>query len=111
MFQYINKFPDKRLKVDASDHKVQGECVMPKDADFTQQYSDTKEEIDQEVPLPRGANLSISVWFDSDHANDKVTCRSITRMFVFVGSLPILWKAKWQGAIQSSTYCVEFWLV
>ena len=27
-FQYINKFPDKRLRVDASDPKVQGECVM-----------------------------------------------------------------------------------
>ena len=29
-------------------------------------------------------------------------------MFVFVGSLPILWKAKRQGAIQSSTYGAEF---
>ena len=29
-------------------------------------------------------------------------------MFVFVGSLPILWKAKCQGAIQSSTYGAEF---
>ena len=26
VFQYINKFPDKRLRVDASDPKVQGEC-------------------------------------------------------------------------------------
>ena len=29
-------------------------------------------------------------------------------MFVFVGNVPILWKAKRQGAIQSSTYGAEF---
>ena len=45
VFQYINKFPDKRLRVDASDPKVQGECAMPKNADFTQQYPDAKEEM------------------------------------------------------------------
>ena len=99
LFQYINKFPDRMLRVDASDPKVQGECIMPKNADFTQQYPDAKGEMDQKVPLTRGASLSTSVWFDSDHAHDKVICRSITGMFVFVGSLPILWKAKRQGTI------------
>ena len=55
-----------------------------------------------------GASLSTSVWFGSDQAHDKVTCRSITRMFVFVGNLQILWKAKQQDAIQSSTCGTEF---
>ena len=108
VFQYINKFPDKRLRVDATDPKLQGECIIPKNADFTQQYLDAVEGMDQKVPSPRGTSLSTSVWFDSDHAHDKVTCRSITGMFVFVGSLPILWKEKRQGAIQSSTYGAEF---
>ena len=81
---------------------------MSKNADSTQQYPDAVEEMDQKVPLLRGTSLSTCVWFDSDHTHDKVTCRSITGMFVFVGSLPILWKAKWQGAIQSSTYSADF---
>ena len=77
---------------------------MHKGANFTQQYTDAAEEMDHKVPLSKGVGLPTSVWFDLDHAHDKVTYRSITGMFVYVGNLSILWKAKQQGTIQSSTY-------
>lgn len=55
-----------------------------------------------------GEELDVSVFFDSDHAHDEVTGRSISGVVVMVGSTPIIWKSKRQGAIQTSTYGAEF---
>ena len=42
------------------------------------------------------------------HANDLVTRKSITGLIAYVGSTPVLWFAKHQGSIASSTYAAEF---
>jgi hypothetical protein len=55
-----------------------------------------------------GQELDVAIFFDSDHAHDKVTVRSISRVIVMVGSTPIVWKSKRQGAVQTSTYGAEF---
>jgi hypothetical protein len=52
--------------------------------------------------------LDISIFFDSDHAHDKVTGRSISGVVVLVGSTPIIWRSKRQGAAQTSMYGAEF---
>ena len=109
VFQYINKFPDKRLRVDDLEPHSAGVRVSDKDVeDFTQQYPDAEEELDPRHPSPRGRAFETSVWFDSDHAHDKKTFRSITGLFVYVCGVPYLWKSKRQGAIQASTYAAEF---
>ena len=45
---------------------------------------------------------------DSDHAHDKVTRRSITGLLILVGSTPVYFSSKRQGAIATSTYGAEF---
>jgi hypothetical protein len=55
-----------------------------------------------------GKELDLSIFFDSDRAHDKVPGRSISGIIVMVGSTPILWKSKRQGAVQTSTYGAEF---
>ena len=52
--------------------------------------------------------MQITVLCDSDHAHDKRTRRSITGIIVFVGSTPVLWLSKRQGAVATSTYAAEF---
>jgi hypothetical protein len=52
--------------------------------------------------------LETSVFFDSDHAHDHKTQRSITGIIVFVGSTPVLWPSKHQGCIATLTYTAEF---
>jgi len=80
----------------------------PEELNFDEQYAYAKEELDHRFPPPLGKELDISVFFDSDHAHDKVTGRSISGVIVMVGSTPIIWKSKRQGAVQTSTYGAEF---
>ena len=71
-------------------------------------YPDAEEEIDARLPTTFGAPLETSIFFDSDHAHDRKTRRSITGMIAFVGRTPVHWTSRRQGAIASSTYTAEF---
>lgn len=80
------------------------EALIP---DFLQDYPDAKEEVDPQFPEPYGSILETTVLVDSDHAHDKKTCRSLTRLIVFIGSTLVLWISKRQSTIASSTYAAE----
>jgi hypothetical protein len=64
--------------------------------------------MDPHFPTPLGQEIPITIFFDSDHAHDKVTGRSISGIIVMVGRTPIIWKSRRQGAVQTSTYGAEF---
>ena len=68
------------------------------------QYPDAVEAIDCKVPKPLVGEMEITAFVDSDHAHDKVTRRSITGLLILVGSTPIYFLSKRQGAIATSTY-------
>ena len=74
---------------------------------WLEKYPGESEEIYEGLPDPRGSPLSTSVYFDSNHANDQVTCQSVSGVLSFVGSTPIIWNSKMQGTIQSSIYPAE----
>ena len=80
--------------------------------DFTQElgalYPDAAEELDANIPTPLVGDISITVFFNSDHGHDKVTRRSITGLIAFLGRTPALYLSKQQGAIETSTYGAEF---
>ena len=75
---------------------------------WLEKYPNASEEIDEGLPEPRGKPLSTTVYFDSDHAHDQVTRRSVLGVISFVGSTPISWKSKRQGTIKASSYSAEF---
>ena len=75
---------------------------------WPEKYPDATEEIDEGLPEPRGKPISTTVYFDSDHAHDQVTRRSVSGVISFVGSTPISWTIKRQGTIKSSSYSAEF---
>ena len=52
--------------------------------------------------------METAILVDSDHAHDLKTRRSVTGLLAFVGSTPVMWMSKRQGAIASSTYAAEF---
>ena len=62
----------------------------------------------EELKDPRGRPLINSVYFDSDHAHGKVTRQSVSVVLYFVGSTPISWCRKRQGAIKTSSYSADF---
>ncbi len=105
---YLKKYPSRSLRIDPKRFTIPGEALDKELIDFTEQYSYAKEELDPRFLKPMGQELDVAIFFDSDHAHDKVTVRSISRVIVMVGSTPIVWKSKRQGAVQTSTYGAEF---
>ena len=59
---------------------------------FTQElgalYPDAVKELDTNLPKPLVEEISITVFVNSDHGNDKVTRRSITGLISFLGWTP-----------------------
>ena len=66
------------------------------------------EDIDEGLPESRGHPLKTNLSFKSDHAHDQVTRQLVSGGICFVGSTPIGWSSKIQGAIKTSSYSVEF---
>ena len=75
---------------------------------WLEKYPNASEEIDEVLPEPRGNPIHSTVYFDSDHAHDQMTRRSVSGVIAFVGSTPISWTSKRQGTIESSSYSAEF---
>ena len=107
MFGYLKKFSGKHIAIDSRPMIVDGglpEFV----ANFQGDYEFTGEDIDPQAPQSYGEPYDTSIFFDSDHAHDKKTRRSISGILVFVGRTPITWISRRHVAIASSTYEAEF---
>ena len=76
--------------------------------DFVKDYPEASEELDPGFPKVFGPRLQTTILVDSDHAHDLKTRRSLTGILAFVGSTPVMWFAKRQGSVASSTYAAEF---
>ena len=70
--------------------------------DLKEEYPKAVEEIDDYLPPPLFDELAITVFVDSYHAHDKVTCRSITGIIMLVSRTPVFYYSR-QGAVESST--------
>ena len=66
------------------------------------------ENVDKYLPPPLVDELAITVFVDSDHAHDKVNCRSITGIIMLVGRTNLLYYSKQQVAVETSNYSAEF---
>jgi hypothetical protein len=64
--------------------------------------------LDPKFPEPLIPEMVINIFVDANHAHDKVTGRSVTGLFCFVGSTPVSWKSKRQASVQTSTFGAEF---
>jgi hypothetical protein len=52
--------------------------------------------------------MDINIFINANHAHYKVTGRSVTGLFCFVGSTPVLWKSQQQASVQTATFGAEF---
>ena len=53
-----------------------------KESDWTFYYRDFKEAIPSNAPMPRGKDVTIRLFVDSSHANDKKTCHFQSHYFL-----------------------------
>ena len=111
VFGYIKKYKNKCVGIDSSPRTPPPD-VQDFQPDFLADYDyvipDEEAEHNLICPDPIGPPLQVSVFFDSDHAHDKKTRRSITGLLGFVGSTPVSWRSPRQTAVASSTHEAEF---
>jgi hypothetical protein len=71
-------------------------------------YGNVQEPIPLDKPEPRGKEVDIRLYVDSDHAGDERTRRSRTGFFVFLNSALIQWLSRRQPTIETSVFGAEF---
>ena len=76
--------------------------------DLKKEYPKAMEEVDKYLPLPLIDKLEITVFVDSDHAQNKTTRQSITGIIMIIGRNHVFYYSKLHGAVENSTYSVEF---
>jgi hypothetical protein len=60
------------------------------------------------APPPRGKDIDLQMFVDSDHASDHLTQQSQTGFLIYLNMAPIVWHSKKQATIQTSLFGAEF---
>jgi hypothetical protein len=71
-------------------------------------YGDIKEMIPPGAPVPRGKEVDLRLFVDSDHAGEKITRRSRTGFVIYLSMTPIVWFSKHQPTVESIVFGAEF---
>ena len=96
IFAYLNIYHNTEMVFDITTPYVNVEQDLPKDDCSTSVYLSEdgrvpSEIIPEDAPTPKGKGMMMRLFVDSDHAGDKVTCRSRTGYVVFLQNSPITW--------------------
>jgi hypothetical protein len=76
--------------------------------DWKSMYGDVKEMIPSDAPIPRGKEVDLRLFVDSDHAGEQFTRRSRTGFVIYLNMAPIVWFSKRQPTVESSVFGAEF---
>jgi hypothetical protein len=77
-------------------------------SDWKSMYGDVKEMIPSDAPTPRGKEVDLRLFVDSDHAVEQFTRRSRTGFVIYLNMKPIVWLSKRQPTVESSVFGAEF---
>jgi hypothetical protein len=75
---------------------------------WSKRYGDVKESKPRNAPKPRGNEVVLRLFVDSDHAGEELTRRSRTGFLIYLNSAPVVWYSKRQGTVETSVFGAEF---
>jgi hypothetical protein len=64
--------------------------------------------IPSDAPVPRGKEVDLRLFVDSDHAGEQFTRRSRTGFVIYLNMAPIVWFSKRQPNVESNVFGAEF---
>ena len=106
LFNYLERKHNARIAFDPTYPDIDMSAF--KECDWKAFYGDVQEAIPPNAPQPRGKDVDLRLYVDSDHAGDKRTRRSRTGFFIFLNMAPIVWYSKKQSTIETSVFGAEF---
>ena len=106
VFGYLDNRHNARLVMDPTYPTIN--MANFKECDWREFYGDIKEPIPPNAPPPRGKEVDLRLFVDSDHAGDKLIRRSRSGFLVYLNLAPITWFSKKQSTIETSVFGAEF---
>jgi hypothetical protein len=76
--------------------------------DWKSMYGDVKEMIPSDFPVPRGKEVELCLFVDSDHVGEQFTRRSRNGFVIYLSMAPIVWFSKHHPTVESSVFGAEF---
>jgi hypothetical protein len=106
MFGFLRICHNSRMAYDPSYPTIDMDVFKPND--WKSFYGNVVESIPSNAPEPRGKDVDLRLYVDSDHAGEKRTRRSRTGFFVFMNTALVQWFSKQQATIETSVFGAEF---
>jgi hypothetical protein len=106
IFAYLDNKHNSRMVFDPTYAEV--DMSSFKECDWREFYGDVSEPMPPNMPVPRGKEVEIRLYVDSDHAGDQLVRRSRTGYFVYLNSAPLIWFSKRQPTVETSVFGAEF---
>jgi hypothetical protein len=106
VFAYLGLYHNARVVFDPTYPAVDMGTFIK--TDWKAMYGDVKEMIPSDAPMPRGKEVDLRLFVDSDHAGEKITRRSRTVFVIYLNMAPIVWLSKRHPTVESSVFGEEF---
>jgi hypothetical protein len=106
VFAYLSNKHNSRMVFDPTYADIDMKSF--KDCDWREFYGDAKEPLPPNMPEPRGKEVEIRLYVDSDHAGDQLIRRSRTGYIILLNSAPLVWFSKRQPTVETSVFGAEF---
>ena len=105
LHKYLKKKYNSRLALDPTYPTINMDKF--KEHDWKQFYCDVKEAKPLNAPEPRGKEVDIQMYVDSDHTGDKAVRRSRTGFMMFMDMALIQSISKKEATIETSVFGAE----
>ena len=106
IYGYLKKKHNSRLVLDPTYPDI--DMSVFKRCDWTEFYGQVEEPIPPNAPDPRGKEIDLRLFVDSDHAGEHLTRRSRTGYIAYVNMAPVAWFSKRQATVETSVFGAEF---
>jgi len=106
LFAYLDRKHNARIVFDPSYPDI--DMSVFKECDWKQFYGDVHEAVPPNAPKPRGKDVDLRMYVDSDFAGDQLTRRSRSGFLIYMNMAPIVWFSKKQATIETSVFGAEF---
>jgi hypothetical protein len=106
MFAYLEKKHNSRIIFDPTYPSIDKTKFL--ECNWKEFYGDVQEAIPPNAPKPRGKEVDLRLFVDSDHAGDQRLRRSRTGFLIYLNMAPIVWFSKRQPTIETSVFGAEF---
>ena len=107
MFAFLKTNHNGVMVFDPTEPDIDSSCFVREDWSAAA-YGECEEELPPNMPEPRGVQMTMRAFVDSDHAGDTTTRRSRTGFIIFLNNAPIYWFSKKQTSVETSSFGSEF---